>query len=53
MLIEVDEGKTDPQAYVPLDPDGRPVTNYVVLTPRQQRPDPCAAMRARVNGKKG
>jgi uncharacterized iron-regulated protein len=48
MLVEVEDGKTDPQAYVPRDPDGKPVADYIVLTPRQERPDPCEAMRARM-----
>ena len=51
MLIEVEDGKTDPQAYVPRDPDGKPVADYIVLTPRQQRPDPCEAMRARMKSR--
>ena len=40
MLVEVEDGKTDPQAYVPRDPDGKPAADYVVLTPRQNAPIP-------------
>ena len=46
MLVEVEDDKTDPQAYVPRDPDGMPAADFIVLTPRQPRPDPCEAMRA-------
>ena len=46
LLVEVEEGKTDAQAYVERDPDGKAVMDYVVLTPRAQRTDPCEAMRA-------
>lgn len=45
MLVEVEEGKTEPEAYIPRDPGGRPAADYVVLTPRTQRPDPCEEMR--------
>ena len=53
MLIEVEEGKTDPQAYVPRDPDGKPAADYIVLTPRQERADPCAAMRDAMQSRRG
>jgi uncharacterized iron-regulated protein len=52
MLIEVEDGKTDPAAYVPRDTDGKPAADYLVFTPRTERPDPCIEMRARF-GKKG
>lgn len=52
MLVEVEDGKTDPRAYVPLDPGGKPAADYIVLTPRHERPDPCEAMRARMKSKK-
>lgn len=44
MLIEVEAGKTDPEAYVPRDPDGRPAADYIIFTPRAERPDPCAQL---------
>jgi len=47
MLMEVSEGRTDPAAYVERDPQGKPAADFVVLTPRTERPDPCEAMRAR------
>ena len=52
MLIEVEDGKTDPAAYVPRDTDGKPAADYLVFTPRAARTDPCVEMRARF-GKKG
>jgi uncharacterized iron-regulated protein len=45
MLLEVEDGKHDPAAYLPRDPDGRPAADYVLFTPRQDRPDPCEKMR--------
>ena len=42
----------DPQPHVARDPDGKPVADFVVLTARQERPDPCEEMRkARRTGK--
>lgn len=42
-LVEVEEGKTDPEAYVPRDPDGKPAADYLIFTPTIEREDPCAA----------
>jgi uncharacterized iron-regulated protein len=47
LLIEVAEGKTEVTTYVETDPSGAPTADYIVLTPRTERPDPCEAMRAR------
>lgn len=47
MLVEVEEGKTDPGYYVERGPDGQPTADYIVLTPRAERPDPCEDMRKR------
>jgi uncharacterized iron-regulated protein len=44
-LVEVEDGKTDPAAYVPLDPEGKPAVDYVVFTPKHVRPDPCDAFK--------
>lgn len=49
-VIEVEEGKADPEAYVPRGPDGKPAADYVVFTPKAERGDPCAALRARKPG---
>ena len=48
VLVEVQEGKNEPAAYLPRDPDGRPAADIVVLTPRVERPDPCMDMRRRM-----
>jgi uncharacterized iron-regulated protein len=45
MFLEVEEGKTDPEPYVPRDPEGKPVADWVIFTPRAERGDPCEAMR--------
>ena len=43
LLLEVEEGKTDPAAYVPRDPEGRPAADTIIFTPRAKRDDPCVA----------
>jgi uncharacterized iron-regulated protein len=45
MLLEVEEGKTNASAYLPKSPDGTVAADYVMFTPRQDRPDPCEKMR--------
>jgi len=51
MLIEVRDGRSDAATYVDRDPQGKPAADFVVLTPRADRPDPCEAMRARFKKK--
>lgn len=51
MLIEVRDGRTDATTYVDRDPQGKAAADFVVLTPRADRPDPCEAMRARFKKK--
>ncbi|MFZ1105254.1 MAG: ChaN family lipoprotein [Hyphomicrobiaceae bacterium] len=41
LLLEVEEGKTEPADYVPRDPDGKPTADLVIFTPRAKRGDPC------------
>lgn len=43
MLLEVIDGQTDPEAYLPRDPDGKPAADVVIFTPRAVRDDPCKA----------
>ena len=50
-FLEVEDGKSDPGGYVLRDPAGAPAADYVVLTPRAERPDPCEAMRAQFKKK--
>jgi uncharacterized iron-regulated protein len=45
MLVEVAEGKEHRAAYVPRAPDGTAAADYVLFTPRHDRPDPCEKMR--------
>ncbi len=46
-FAEVDSSATDAAAYVPRDPSGKPAVDYVWLTPRADRSDPCERMRQR------
>ena len=39
-------------SYVQRDSTGRPIADYVVITPRVERPDPCEAMRKRFSAPK-
>jgi uncharacterized iron-regulated protein len=45
MFLEVEDGNTDPAAYVPRDPEGTPAADWVIFTPRAERGDPCEALR--------
>ncbi len=47
--VEVNGDSTDPADYVEREADGRPVADYIVFTPRKERPDPCAEMRAQMD----
>jgi uncharacterized iron-regulated protein len=48
LLLEVEEGRTDPATYVTTSPEGRRPADIIVFTPRAARVDPCIAMRARL-----
>lgn len=50
MFVEVENGRDAPSSYVPRDPEGRPAADAIVLTPRAERLDPCAQMRAMKRG---
>lgn len=45
MPLEVEEGRTDPEDYVPRGPDGRPAVDFIWFTPRHDRTDPCQQLR--------
>jgi uncharacterized iron-regulated protein len=47
LLLEVAPDKVDAAAYLPRDLGGRPAADYVLFTPRQDRPDPCESLRRR------
>lgn len=42
VLVEIEDGKSDPEAYVPRDADGRPAADFLIFTPAITRDDPCA-----------
>jgi uncharacterized iron-regulated protein len=46
-LVEVEEGRTDPQSYVPVAPDGKPAADFIIFTPPSpgRDADPCEKMR--------
>lgn len=52
LLIETEDGKTEPNAYVPRDPDGHAAADIILFTPRTQRTDPCTEMRERFGKRK-
>jgi uncharacterized iron-regulated protein len=43
VLMEVEEGKTDPAAYLPRDPEGKPAVDLLIFTLKAERADPCEA----------
>ncbi len=50
LILEVEEGHTDPEHYVPRDPEGKPAVDWIVFTPRTERPDPCVEMKKQMGG---
>jgi uncharacterized iron-regulated protein len=51
MLIEVEDGKSEPSAYPDAVSGDRAFADFVVFTPRAQREDPCARMREQAKKK--
>jgi uncharacterized iron-regulated protein len=45
VLVEVEDGKNEPAAYLPRDPDGKPAADLLIFTPRAERADPCESFR--------
>jgi uncharacterized iron-regulated protein len=45
MFVEVETDNTDPETYVPRDPDGLPAADFIVFTQPAERGDPCEKMR--------
>lgn len=45
MFLEVEQEKNDAAAYLTRAPDGTVAADYVMFTPRHERPDPCEKMR--------
>lgn len=46
-IMEVQEGRPDPAAYVSAPNTDVSIANFVIFTPRTRRPDPCEALRNR------
>lgn len=46
-IMEVQEGQHDPAAYVSTNDKQLSAADFVIFTPRTQRPDPCEALRNR------
>ena len=44
LFLEVEEGKSDPAAYLPRYPDGKAAVDLVIFTPRAERGDPCEGL---------
>lgn len=51
-IVEVDPVKTDARAYEERGADGKPTTDFIVFTPRAERPDPCEEMRKMMQKRK-
>ena len=49
LMVEVEDGKTEPESYGVRGPDNVPAANFVVFTPRAERDDPCEAWRAKAS----
>ena len=45
LLVEVEDGKTDAEAYVPKDAEGKPAADYIIFTPRAPHEDHCAELK--------
>jgi uncharacterized iron-regulated protein len=52
MMLEVEDGNTEPPDYLDAMPGDRAIADFLVFTPRAERSDPCARMREQA-GKKG
>jgi len=52
MLAETEAAKSDPEAYVPRDPDGAPAVDLLLFTPVVARKDPCVEMREQMGRRK-
>jgi uncharacterized iron-regulated protein len=45
VLVEVEDGKIDPAAYLPRDPAGKPAADLLIFTLKADRDDPCQVFR--------
>lgn len=53
MAVELEDADKTPGDYVERGPDGAPVADFVWLTPRAERPDPCEQMRQHLQNRSG
>jgi len=53
MHVELDGSGAEPADYVQRGPDGAPLADFVWLTPRAERPDPCEQMRQMMQQRSG
>ena len=44
-LVEVEDGRTETDYYVPRGSGGMPAVDFIILTPRAPRADPCEEMK--------
>ena len=51
-IVEVDPAKTDARAYEERGPDGKPTADFILFTPKAERPDPCDEMRQMMQKRK-
>jgi uncharacterized iron-regulated protein len=53
MLVELDGSAKAAKAYVERGPDGAPTADFIWLTPRAERSDPCEEMRRQMRKRRG
>lgn len=51
-LVEVDPARADARGYEERGTDGTPTADFILFTPRAERPDPCEEMRRMMQKKK-
>ena len=50
MFVEAEDGQTGVAGYVPRDSEGRAAADFLVVTPRAARADPCEAFKSKKPG---
>jgi uncharacterized iron-regulated protein len=50
MFSQAESQQADALSYATRGAEGRPIADFVVITPRVERPDPCIAMKKRFSG---
>jgi hypothetical protein len=49
LMVEVEDGKTEPESYAVRGAEQASAADFVVFTPRAERDDPCEAWRAKAS----